>query len=441
MAIFDFIKKRANPAILEDEAVQFTDATLRALLYPDEMTLEKAMQIPAFAGCVNLICGTAKTIPIRLYKRIDDRIEPVPNDERVRLLNDDTGDTLTGANFKAAMMYDYLVRTGAYAYINHRGKRWYSLHYVDNSEVAFAFNNDPIFKDYTISVQAKRYEPYQFLKFIRRTRNGYRGISIVDENKTLLSAAYNSLVFENALVKKGGNKKGFLQSEHKLNQDTINTLREAFRNMYSNDSDNIPVLNDGVKFQEASNSSVELQLNENKRQNGNEICKIFNVPPAILDGTAKHEDWIAFVQYCMIPYFEDFTNALNRDLLLEREKGQLFFAADFTEQTKGDIRTRYDAYQIAIKSGFLQIDEVRKKENLPALDLPFVKLGLQDVLLDPESGGVYTPNTGMWGSIKDQRTTQEPEQPPASSQAQEPPGHQEQPDDQKGENKDEDNSS
>ena len=415
MAMFDFLKRRATPQYLEDEATRFNDATLRALFQPDNMTLDKAMQIPAFAGCVNLICGTAKTIPIRLYKQDGEKIEPVADDIRTKLLNDDTGDTLTGANFKAAILFDYLVGTGGYAYINKRGKWFRSINYVKNSEVAFYTDDDPIFKDYKILVRGHQYEPYQFLKVLRRTVNGYRSASIVDENRTLLSAAYNSLVFENSLVKKGGNKRGFLQSEHKLTQDNVNALRDAFQNMYSNDSDSIPVLNDGVKFQEASSTSTELQLNENKQQNGTEICKIFNVPPAILNGTAKHEDWIAFIQYCMVPYFKDFTNALNRDLLLEKEKGQLFFAADFTEQTKGDIKERYEAYQTAIKSGFLQIDEVRKKENLPGLDLPFVKLGLQDVLLDPQTGGVYTPNTGKWGSIKDQ-TPAEPAIPPTESE-------------------------
>ena len=40
------------------------------------------------------------------------------------------------------------------------------------------------------------------------------------------------------------------------------------------------------------------------------------------------------------------------------------------------------------------------KENLPALEMPFIKLGLQDVLYDPKTGNIYTPNTNSWGSVK-----------------------------------------
>lgn len=399
--------KRAIPN-LDDGSIKLTDAMLAALFNPDAMTLEKAMQIPAFAGCVNLICNTAEIVPIRLYKKDkDDRIEIIDADQRVSLLNDDTKDTLTGADFKGAMFFDYLTNKGAYAYINHRGKDWRSINYVDANYVSFNESTDHIFKDYEINVDGKLYDDYRFLKFLRRTKNGFYGPSVVDENKTFLSAAYATILLEDIIAKRGGNKRGFLQSEHKLTQDSINALKEAFSAMYSVNKDTVPVLNEGLKFQEASATSAELQLNENKKQDATDICKMFAVPPAILNGGATERDWTAFIQYCMIPHFEKLTDALNRDLLLEREKGEIFFAADFTELTKGDIKTRYDAYKTAISAGILQIDEVRRKENMPSLDLPFVKLGLQDVLLDPDTGGVYTPNTGKWGSIKDQ-TPDEP---------------------------------
>lgn len=425
----------------DDGSVGLTEAMLKALLAPDAITLEKAMQIPAFSGCVNLICNTAKIIPIYLYKIDEDnRIVKVEDDQRADLLNVDTGDTLTGANFKAAMFYDYLTNKGAYAYINHRGANWQSINYVDANYVSFAETTDHIFKDYEINVDGKFYQPHRFLKLLRRTKDGYRGPSIIDENKTLLAAAYNTIVLENTLVKRGGNKRGFLQSEHKLTQESINALKEAFSSMYSNNSDTVPVLNEGLKFQEASATSVELQLNENKKQDSAEICKLFCVPPAILAGGATDRDWTAFIQYAMIPYFEDLTNALNRDMLLEKEKGKVFFDADFTDLTKGDIKTRYEAYKTAISAGMLQIDEVRRKENMPSLDLPFIKLGLQDVLLDPETGGVYTPNTGKWGSIKDQTPdeTNPTVQPnlPTPQEQEEPIVQEEEPkpeDDQKGE--------
>ena len=43
----------------------------------------------------------------------------------------------------------------------------------------------------------------------------------------------------------------------------------------------------------------------------------------------------------------------------------------------------------------MQIDEIRYMEDLEPLGLNFIKLGLQDVLFNPETKEVYTPNTGQ----------------------------------------------
>lgn len=39
-----------------------------------------------------------------------------------------------------------------------------------------------------------------------------RGVGIVEENSKILSVSYNSLKYEEGLVKTGGNKKGFVKS-------------------------------------------------------------------------------------------------------------------------------------------------------------------------------------------------------------------------------------
>ena len=79
----------------------------------------------------------------------------------------------------------------------------------------------------------------------------------------------------------------------------------------------------------------------------------------------------------------------------------MFFAFDDTDLTKTDIEKRFAAYKVALDSGFMQLDEVRKKERLPEFGLDFIKLGLQDVLYYPESGQVYTPNTDKYTNIND----------------------------------------
>lgn len=399
---------RADPEPEKKEAESNEDALLRASLSDDYMTRDQAMNVPAFAACVNKIAETVSTIPIRLYRLVDGKLEAVEGDARVRLLNDDTGDTLDGVQFKRALVRDYLTGKGGYAFINRTGNQIRSLHYVRESEVSFLFTSDPIFKDYDIMIQGTKYKPFEFLKVLRNTEEGRSGRSVVDENSEVLSVAYHSLEYEKNLVKTGGNKKGFVKSAKKLAEPAIKALKAAWRRLYQNNTENVVILNDGLEFQEASNTSVEMQLNENKKTNSDEICKLFNMPPAMINGGATEQDKTNFVQYCLNPILKEIECALNRDLLLESEKGSFYFAADTSELTKGDIEKRFRAYETACKNGFMQIDEIRLRENMPPLGLDFVRLGLQDVLYDPVTKQFYMPNMNQTGGLGQKES--EPEQ-------------------------------
>ena len=396
MGIFKF-KKRAE----ETESIHLADTLLEAFLQDDTVSRKMAMNVPTFAGCINTIGNTVASVPIYLYKRRKDGSAEKIDDPRVDLINVDTRDTLTGCDIKKAIVKDYYTNKGGYIYINRRRNEICSLHYVDPDRITFMYSEDPIFKDYKILCNGKTYRPYDFVKILRYTQNGWRSISIIAENATILSVVYNSLKFENALVKKGGNKKGFLQAAHKIADDALKALKASFGKLYSNDSENVIVLNDGVTFNEASETSVEMQLNENKKSNAVEICKLFNIPPSIINGGATKEDRLAYVQDCIIPLLDVMCKAFNRDLLLEKEKENYFFAADTYELTKADIKTRFEAYSNGYKNGFLQMDDIRKQENLPSLGFNFIKLGLQDVLYNPETGMIFTPNMGVKADIND----------------------------------------
>lgn len=397
MGFFDLFKRAEEPA----NSIELSDALLEAFLQDDQISRKMAMNVPTFAGCINTISNTVSSVPIYLYKRSEDGSSERVNDRRVTLLNDDTYDTFTGSDMKKAIVRDYYMNKGGYIFINRPRNETRSLHYVDPDMVTFQYNEDPIFKEYKILCGGRTYYPHQFVKVLRATKSGWRGQSIIAENATILSVAYNSLKFENALVKKGGNKKGFLQAAHRIADDAIKVLKDGFRKLYQNDAENVVVLNDGVTFKEASETSVEMQLNENKKSNAVEICKLFNMPPAIINGGATASDRLAYVQDCIIPLLDTICTALNRDLLLEKEKKDYFFAADTYELTKADIKTRYEAYSVGIKNGFLQIDDIRRRENMPSLDLNFVKLGLQDVLFNPENGWIFTPNMSVKANIYD----------------------------------------
>ena len=158
------------------------------------------------------------------------------------------------------------------------------------------------------------------------------------------------------------------------------------------------MLNEGLEFKESGSTSTELQMNENKKTNAIELCKILNIPSEIFtgEGTKVDDDvFIKFVKICIIPILSIFIAALNQDLLLEKEKGSFYFAFDAKDLLKGDIEKRYKAYETAIKNKILTVNEVRYEEDKEPIEAfnDIVVLGLNDVLYNTKTGEVYTPNT------------------------------------------------
>ena len=393
MRFFNFRNKNQEQ---ENEIRQSDDLILKSFLSEDTICEREAMNIPAVSKCVNLIADTVSMIPIKLYKEefLNGKRKTVEvEDERCDLFNLDTKDTLDGVQFKRALVRDYLLFGGSYAYIKKRRTTVKSLNYVNFENVHIIENFDPIFKDYNILIGGQSYKPFEFLKILKSTKDGANGIGIINQNQELLKVAYLTLKFEQSLVSTGGSKKGFIKSEKKITKEAMDSLKKAWRELYCNTENNVIVLNDNLDFKEASNTSTEMQLNENKNSINNSILDIFGVP--------TDWNWETFIKTAVMPILSAIECALNRDLLLEKEKKSFYFAFDTKEITKGDIKTRFEAYKTALDANLMQIDECRYMEDLEPLGLNFIKLGLQDVLFNPQTKEVYTPNTNKVTNISD----------------------------------------
>lgn len=393
MRFFNFRNKNQEQ---ENEIRQSDDLILKSFLSEDTICEREAMNIPAVSKCVNLIADTVSMIPIKLYKEefLNGKRKTVEvEDERCDLFNLDTKDTLDGVQFKRALVRDYLLFGGSYAYIKKRRNTVKSLNYVNFENVHIIENFDPIFKDYNILIGGQSYKPFEFLKILKSTKDGANGIGIINQNQELLKVAYLTLKFEQSLVSTGGSKKGFIKSEKKITKEAMDSLKKAWRELYCNTENNVIVLNDNLDFKEASNTSTEMQLNENKNSINNSILDIFGVP--------TDWNWETFIKTAVMPILSAIECALNRDLLLEKEKKSFYFAFDTKQVTKGDIKTRFEAYKTALDANLMQIDECRYMEDLEPLGLNFIKLGLQDVLFNPQTKEVYTPNTNKVTNISD----------------------------------------
>ena len=397
MGLFDRLRKRerAEPFAPENNV---EDVLLRSLLKGEPIDREKAMTLPAVSGAVDQISGMIASMPVKLYRREGENVVEIFCDVRTSLLNGDTQDTLNGYELKKNMVSDYLMSRGGYCFIDRKRNKVRGLYYVDNLYITTMRNFKPIYKDYVLLVEGEQYQPWQFIKLLRNSRYGDEGVGLTAEVSKALETAYNTLLYQLGLVKNGGNKRGFLKSKNKLDSSSMAALKAAWKNLYNNNEENVVILNNGLDFQEASNSSVEMQLDENKKTLQSEIDRIFHIHP--------DDFWVTFKE-AIYPILKAFEAALNRDLLLEKEKSDYFFEFDVKEIVKANILERYQAYKLAKEGGFMLINEIRRSENLndiPGLNV--LNVGLGAVLYDADTGQYYTPNTDTATSLAQQNIEQ-----------------------------------
>ena len=381
---------RSGDTTLGDQGT-LSDVLLTTLINGENISRSQALTIPAVAANVDFISGTIASMPVKLFKYKKGKVEEVDGDSRTRLLNNDTGDTLDGYQFKKALVEDYLLSSGGYAYIQKYRNDVTGLYYIENEYVVIDYNFDPMYKSYKIFVEDGTYQPHEFIKLLRNTRNGAWGSGIVTELNGALQTAYQTQLYQLGLVKTGGNKRGFLKSERRLGEQEITALKNAWRNLYANNTENVVVLNNGLDFKEAANTSVEMQLNESIKTLEDQIDKIFHIQDNFYD-TFK---------LAIYPILKAFETALNRDLLLEKEKGKYFFEFDVKEIIKANIKERYEVYRIAKECGFMTKNEMRQAENMNEIEgLDVVDLGLGAALYDVNTHTYYTPNTDTQSELK-----------------------------------------
>ncbi|MCI8699730.1 MAG: phage portal protein [Clostridia bacterium] len=377
---------------------QVDDILLKALMNGEEIGRNEALTIPAISSAIGLITDSFAMIPFKLYKKTikdGEKQTTEVEDKRVSIINKETKDTLDGFQFKKAICEDYLLGKGGYAYINKKGNDFIGLNYIEQNKITILKNTDPIFKNFQLQINGENYKSFQFIKLLRNTKDGASGTGYITEINKTLQTAYKRIIYELALMKSNGTKKGFIKSQSRLDTKGMEELKKSW-NDYVSGASSCVILNNGMEFQEASNTSVENQLNEKSKTFAEEVKEIFHIGK-------NNED---FIRHAVMPIAIGFATALNRDFLLEKEKESFYFAPDFTELAKTSIKDRYEAYHLAIGDGWMTRNEVRYKEDMDALEgLDMINLGLGDVLLDPKTKKIFIPNTNTTYPINEETNT------------------------------------
>jgi len=164
---------------------------------------------------------------------------------------------------------------------------------------------------------------------------------------------------------------------------------KALDAQWSEKANNLPRwMTNGLKLSESPFDAQKAQLTESRSFQVGEVARMFGIPGPLLEYqmsgqslTYRNEAdiWTDFQRRCLSPNYLEPTEQEMTDLLTRSTVGRF----NLEQLLRADIKTRFEAYKFGTDAGWLQSDEIRKKEGYEPGNVDFAPVPFSPPAADP----------------------------------------------------------
>lgn len=203
----------------------------------------------------------------------------------------------------------------------------------------------------------------------------FRPDSMISVARNAIGNALATQEYQGAMYRNGGVPKGVLSVDEPLTLEQGLEMADAWRAAYggSENSGKIAVLDRGGKYQTVAMSNDNAQFIEQLQMSATDAARLLNIPPAFIgaEGSAMTYDNASsnnlhLLTYALRPWLDLAEGALNTDPELFGVASPWVPRFNTDEITRPDQTARYAAYSTAISAGWMDANEARVAEGLPA---------------------------------------------------------------------------
>lgn len=325
----------------------------------------------AIYAAVTRIANTVASIPVHIYKGRE-RQDTHPLE---KLLNLSPNPSMSAYIFKQTMEAFRNTEGMAYALIIRDGLGEITrLDVLDPTRVRPLIERDSREIWYDITLEGKTYPipGYMVLALKHMSANGISGIRPLDVLRGSLD--YDAEVKEISLNQLDGINHGvMLEVPGQALDETRKTQIVAdFLDAYESSGQRVLVLEGGIKATTFNQSPVDAQLMDVERITRNRVATVYNLPPHMLGDysdtsfSTAEQQMQEFLQLTIIPIVQQWEDELNRKLLSDADyKAGYRFRFDTDSLIRADMVAMANKYQMAIRGGWMRMNEVREREGLP----------------------------------------------------------------------------
>lgn len=373
MGFLNDLFKRKNATV---DRVRELIAGSRSVSSGESVTIESAAKNATVYACAKIISEDVAKLPLNLFKKVEgnDR-EKVSDEPLYDILHNKPNDQHTPIEFWEMLVWDLVIRGNAFAFISRAttsDRKILEIIPIPVNSVKVEFKNNQV--NYSL-FDGSSYKPVpkDQIFHIRdlpnhtgmgRTRIDFAaeafGLDIAGEKLTGELFA-NKLRMTPVLSHPRTISDGARQ---RLKADVLDKA------MGSNGFEPM-VLEEGLVWSPSMMTLKDAQLLELRSFSRSIILSLYRMPPhkvgemdrATYSNVELKER--EYVTGCLLSYIVRIEQAIYRDLFTDKQRAAKYYAKfNYNSLVRADMLTRFNSYQVGIRAGIYNPDEVRAFEDL-----------------------------------------------------------------------------
>lgn len=332
--------------------------------------------ISAVYACVAAISETVGSLPLDVYRRTDDGREKARSHPLYKLLHDAPNNYQTAMEFREQMQRHVLLRGNAYAEIvwnpNGSVKALLPMH-PDSVTVLRSSLGNLVYEHADKNGNQRRLLADEVLHLRYHSDDGILGRSPIQVARDTIGLALAERTHGAKMFEQGTKLSGVIETPPGTTKEQAGQIRESWSAGQAGIANHgkTAVLPQGATFKTVSMTLEDAEWIEARRLSIVETARLFRVPPVMIGDmeAANYSNVVELARFFV-------TNTLRRHLVMWEQainRACITNPAFFVEHNvegllRGDSLARANFYQRGIEDGWMLRSEVRRIENLPAID-------------------------------------------------------------------------
>ncbi|SDY69274.1 phage portal protein [Thermoactinomyces sp. DSM 45892] len=346
------------------------------------VTEMNALQNATVFACVRILSESIASLPLHIYKRLPEGGKERATDHPLySILHSIPNEEMTAFTLWETLMGHVLLWGNAYAEIERNKAGRVVALYPLLPSITHMKRDKQTKQIYYRTVNPQTSEPIilpasKVLHISGLGFDGRRGYSVIGLARESIGLAMATEEYGSRFFGNGAKPGGVLEHPGQLSQPAVDKLRDSWNEMHQglDKQHRVAILEEGMTYKQIGIPPEDAQFLQTRKYQKHEIAALYRVPMHMLqvleDATFSNVEHmgIEFVTHTLRPWLVRFEQAIFMKLLTPTERKSYFVEFLVDGLLRGDIKTRYEAYQVGRQNGWLSANDIRGLENMNPIE-------------------------------------------------------------------------